>query len=327
MSLTSELKDPTSPIRQFLYGEFPNARALVGDARDTLASAMTIKPSGIVAWGTVGTAIDYRLRYYFRVTPSDEFGAYQGAAQVDPDTIGGMYPAGSRPLLPPGLADAFFAELDRHVAAVELVDRRLDGPQEASLNRYCYALALFEELFRAGTGIRSPLFFPAPVGDVGTLLAIPSQVAIDDLCCLSWAFFDGYAATISGAGEIALDPTFDGSKDVGGADADIILDGCLWEIKTSIKPNLDPFALYRLLGYTLLDYSDRHKIGSVAVYMARQQVLLKWPLTEFLAAMAGGSATELAGVRRRFQQVGQGVKASRYAGQTQLRLVKLPAAQ
>jgi hypothetical protein len=329
MSLTSHLKTPHSPVRQFLDAHFPNARAIVAGCREKLVGATTLRPAAPVAWSTVGTALDYRARYYFGVTPPEEFVAWKGAWQcahgvvarsargvarglVFDATTGEVtarwVSAEGEPL--PELDERsraefeemkrFFTALSRAVEEIDPVGRRLDGLQEAHLNRYCYVLALFEELFRAGTQIDSPLF-ALPKRGVDELLAVPPAHAIDDLCTLSWAFYTRFEGLLSRPA--VLNPTFDGSLDVGGADADLILDGCLIDIKATVKPRVDPLWLYQLLGYVLLDYTDRYRISEVAIYLARQQVTLRWPLDGFLASMAGGDVPALGEVRARFQGV------------------------
>src|SRR5437762_14355960 len=46
------------------------------------------------------------------------------------------------------------------VAEIKPVRRRLRGDKEKLLARYCYVLALFEQVIRAGLEIESPLFAP-----------------------------------------------------------------------------------------------------------------------------------------------------------------------
>ena len=75
---------------------------------------------------------------------------------------------------------------------------------------------------------------------------------------------------------------FRGGRDVGGADGDLILDGCLIDIKTTIKPIITKLYLYQIIGYALLDYDDTHKIHKLGLYMTRQNELLEWTVSELL---------------------------------------------
>jgi hypothetical protein len=47
--------------------------------------------------------------------------------------------------------------------------------------------------------------------------------------------------------------------------------------------------LYQLLGYVLLDYEDAHAIDSVAVYLSRQALVIRWPLDELLKTLLEGT--------------------------------------
>lgn len=80
MSLTSHLDDTKSPIRRFLCEEFPDTRTFLASARKQVRQAKIIKPEIAVRWGTVATALDYRIRYYFAVTPYKDLVAYRGAS-------------------------------------------------------------------------------------------------------------------------------------------------------------------------------------------------------------------------------------------------------
>ena len=91
----------------------------------------------------------------------------------------------------------------------------------------------------------------------------------------------------------ALNPKFGAaSMLVGGADADLVLDGCLIDIKTTKYPRLDPRDFYQLIGYYLLygfdgiDCSDSkttgHEINSLAIYFSRFGYLWKFSVDEVL---------------------------------------------
>ena len=95
-----------------------------------------------------------------------------------------------------------------------------------------------------------------------------------------------------------------GSGDVGGADFDLLVDGCLIDVKaTKDVGSLGgiPWA-WQLLGYTLLDYEDALKIRSVALYLARQGLLLEWPLGDFCEMLGDSKPSPLADLRRNFRR-------------------------
>ncbi|MGH2480861.1 MAG: hypothetical protein ACRDHW_14505, partial [Ktedonobacteraceae bacterium] len=71
---------------------------------------------------------------------------------------------------------------------------------------------------------------------VEELLALPAETWLDDLGALFNLFYSRHQYLL--IRPRVLNPTFAGSGDVGGADADMVVDGCLIDIKTSISPQL-----------------------------------------------------------------------------------------
>lgn len=303
MSLTSHLKDSQSPIRQFLYEHFPNTRPIVTEARTKLSDVSTIRPESRLPYGTIGTAIDYRLRYYFGVTKPMELVAGHGArilagspVKAADGTVRGL----GKPIMPKDLIVSFFASLDLVLDQAQPIGKKLDRAHEELLARYCVVLALFEEVFRAGPSPRSPLL-SRPHNDLNSFLEISEPHWVDDLCNMSWLFHDKLKRRLSEPA--VLNPTFDGSQHVGGADADLILNNILLDIKATINPRVEPSWLYQLLGYVLLDYSDEYKMKGIGLYLARQGVLFEWDITDLLDAVTEGTAPPLKELRSEFQEV------------------------
>jgi hypothetical protein len=184
---------------------------------------------------------------------------------------------------------------ERYVAG-----NRLSKEDEVQLLRYCLALATFESLSRGGDAVRGyiPPRFTAPDQSVEELLNDASDDCIADLLKLSTKFYENYGDLIQLPATI--NPTFSLGGIVGGADADIIVNGCLIDIKTTLNPfsDKDPtFPLYQLIGYVLLDENDKLHIDEVGVYFSRQATLIKWPLTSFLQKVSGNTGTDIRVVR------------------------------
>src|SRR5438128_4592589 len=79
MSLTSHLSDPASPIGQFIKQRFVQTTRLTKAANLQLKVAETLRPAlpGIsYPYAPIGTAIDYRIRYAFDVTPYQQLVAW-----------------------------------------------------------------------------------------------------------------------------------------------------------------------------------------------------------------------------------------------------------
>lgn len=128
-----------------------------------------------------------------------------------------------------------------------------------------------------------------------------SPDCVDDLCRLSWGFFDSQPALLRQ--QAILNPTFEGSRLVGGADADLIVEGCLIDIKATVNPlPFKPMDAYQLISYALLDFEDEYHITSVAVYLARQTMLLSWPVQDFVSLLSDGQSS-VESLRRDLRQV------------------------
>lgn len=84
MSLTAILANPDHPLTQFIDTRFPNIQRFLSGGRRRLWQADMIYPDKVPrsALRHIGRAFDYRLRYYFGVTPYHELVAYEGACHL-----------------------------------------------------------------------------------------------------------------------------------------------------------------------------------------------------------------------------------------------------
>lgn len=318
MSLTSHLSNPRDPVRAWIDARFPDIGALVADSRRSLRDATTVCAIDGRPPTTSGMAIDYRIRYAFAVTPPTGLIAYAGAAdvlsnillEIDPEhpALWRMSPGtgiGAQqavdPLasgLPPNPVSGFFARLADRIPVIAPVGRALDDAAERELSRYCFALGLFEEVGRIGTVAPGSLL--NAMGSTTTvdefLGAIP-DIWVEDLAQLAPLFLDGFGDRFGRPA--VLNPAFAQSRAVGGADADLISDGMLLEIKTTINPRIDGAWIRQLLGYLMLDTAGEFEITSLGLYLARQGRLLVWPLPDALDTIAG-QPVDLPAVRLEF---------------------------
>ena len=313
MSLSSHLKDKNSPVREFLRTEFPNSRAFLRDARKRVREANTVRPNMTVPWSTIGIALDYRIRYYFDITPHDKLVAYDGALHLSyqstvRDSSAGEITANPlAPTLKSGLR-VFFSRLDALVESISPVGRWLEDTEENELNRHCIVLALLEEVVRIGRlNPNSPLAgeeFDSYEG----LISIAEPHWIDDLKELSRMFYDNYSQLLEMP--CVLNPTFEGSANVGGADADLIVDDTLIDIKTYTRPVIEFDCIWQLLGYVLLDYGNHREIDGIGLYMARQGILIKWSLAEVIQELCVGEPPSLTELRMQFKELCTGFPIS-----------------
>ena len=296
-----------------MRAQFPNTRRVMALSRDRMGKdVQTCRPAGRVPYPLIGTVLDYRLRFYFpqigRHSSIKNLVCYAGAARACGGTI--VYNSADevQRFIPPTekrferfeenaleanvLLD-FFVNLEVLLRRLAPAQRRLERADEDMLQRYCVVMAALEVFFRIGYDRRSILLAPEPKATLGELLAAAEDAWIDDLRTLSWNFYDKFTPLLFQPS--CLNPTFDGSGFVGGADADLIVDGCLVDIKTTINPMQDADWIYQILGYVLLDWHDENHIQEVAVYLSRQSCLLRWPLDDLLSELMGkpGSLAEL----------------------------------
>lgn len=301
MSLTSHLDDKSSPIRHFLYENFPNTQPFLKESRQVIRTSTTLRPSGPVPYSTIGTALDYRLRYYFEVTPKEELVAWLGCLI----STGRTTLVADNPPINTELADEFFASLQDVLDTLQPKHRMLNRPDEERLAKYCFVLALFEQVFRAGLGIRSPLF-EQKFTNFQELLKLATMTSVNDMCELSFLFYEQFKGAFQSS--VVLNPAFAGSRDVGGADADFILDGNLVDIKATVNPKIDSIWIYQLLGYVLLDYNDEYGITSIGLYMARQGLSFEWSLQDVLNILGNDSTLSLTEIRGQFEEVAKNLK-------------------
>jgi hypothetical protein len=89
-----------------------------------------------------------------------------------------------------------------------------------------------------------------------------------------------------------LNPTFGyGSDLVGGADADLIVDGCLIDIKTTKKWSLSTDYIYQLIGYYILhrlneggiNERDTCQIKRVGIYFSRHGEMCAWDVNTIIS--------------------------------------------
>ena len=287
MSLTSELKNSNSLVSRFFNEKFPNTLNLVKDCNKSLRNIETIRPdvpASPMEYALLGTAIDYRFRYYFPATDYRELAAWKGANMIsreDSRFLSG--PNGSELYIPSDLISEFFDQLQTLLEELQPAGRQMESDNEAMICRYCIVLALFEQIFRSGPHPES-LLFKADLSSVEDLLHLSNFHWIEDLSAQSNLFYDNFMDRLSS--KYVLNPTFDGSQDVGGADADIILEDCLIDFKATIDPKIQKQWVYQLLGYSLLDYSDAYGLKRVAIYYSRQGVLKEWWLDDLIRKTA-----------------------------------------
>lgn len=317
MSLKGHLGDPNSPVRQHLEANYPHVdRLRFGVAQRTdetividgvtvpleTAAMFTpgearIPPPGDDEWypaGTAGTAFDYRIRYLFEAAEPASFVAEQGARLYSVRSRGDR-----RRALPVAWAE---------LAAALPRAARPAAPgtaEEHLLGKLCCVLAFYEQLYRMGPNSpgweHSPVVESGPKADLATLLSCVNHRLPTDVSAMT-DLFAGTQPELLRANHVVANPQFALSHDLGGADADLILDGLLLELKTTKRAGLLRRDWWQVLGYVLADTEDHHQIASVGIQYARHGYLWSFPLESFLQRLAGHDV-EPVDARRRFAEV------------------------
>jgi hypothetical protein len=263
MSLTSLLDDRSSVLGRWFRATFPN----VGFVQDSYAAhdpGVQPAPASAANPGTLGAAFDWLIRLI--LTPQPD-ATVLVAASVDGQSRSGRL-AWELLLAAP------------HVK---------DGEMAA---RWAWTAALVTEVVRVGLMPGSPLtrLSPAPTLDDAYLLT--PDLVIEELLTFARAAQSTVLPLIRQRGEpLRPGATLAGSADVGGADLDVVANGLLVELKTTLGPKrrdgsrrfaLSQVEIYQLLGYLLLDYTDSFRIDSCCIYNARWRTQVVWPVQQLL---------------------------------------------
>lgn len=267
--LSKDVKDPKTSIGQYLRSTFPNIKPLQAEYK-TLAGDLAVDSVGANA-GTVGTAVDLIVRLI-----------------LEPDET----PKSALALFP---YNATYHQVVNELAGISAHS----GDRELAA-RASWGLALCVNAYRAGPGFAPLVPDLVYSGDftVDNMLAQADDAAITELVALRELSNEHLIPKLNGP--YNLGPTFDlsepGSTQRIAAEADLIADGLLLDIKTALAPKnkagLRPEALkaenvYQLLGYVLLDYSNRYNINRVGIFSARYGTLATWPLARVTTLMSG----------------------------------------
>lgn len=151
MSLTSELDRKDGPVRVFMQENFPYLTAVRGRWRDALEGATTIAPdTSDFPWTRIGSAIDYRLRFFFDTPRFENLVAMNGARYL----LTRLVPEQERQAWIDRL-ETFAGYLEAQLEGSSSSDRVLPGQDEDRLCRLCFVLALLDEPYRSGRPLES----------------------------------------------------------------------------------------------------------------------------------------------------------------------------
>jgi len=333
MALTYHLTDRASPVRAFFAERFPHTRSLWFKDSGRPARALhtptsdgdlklyeldmigrqpaLVLPSEETAfpWALAGSALDYRLRFELERTDLGATSAAKGWAEV-------CLLNDRRDLEPDG---GVWAELREAIATVPTPGRSgsLTRRQELDLANYCAVLGMYEQVYRMG-GLTNRAVWEHPVVTLGptarltTLRGLVDERLATDVADMIGLARERAPALVS-ASDVLLGPGFARSRDLGGADADLIVDRALVEVKATKRTQLPPRVVWQVLGYLLADTDDEHRLEHVGWYFARHGLTWQFPVAEFCTRLAGGAAVDLAAERSAFARICRDLRERRRA--------------
>jgi hypothetical protein len=288
MSLTVELRDKTSAARTFIDREFPHLRQMSREINKSMRcfdGLEYFKHPDLYTYSVIGTAVDYRVRSFFTDAPYLAWPVQNGlltfkyvwTIDVDGRTIVNRFwgkPAEKLVPLFNRYSREFFKELRP--------TRRILSPRsEQMLCRYCALLARLDH-FRRGQDYYFWETMESGRFDIEGCLRLTEPRWIEDISQTAAAYQKKHAALIRTFSKVHHGKPLTGSVDVGGADFDIVIDGCLIDIKTTVRPKISTENLRQLVGYWLLDYQDRLGIRAAAVHLTRQNHEQRFEISDLL---------------------------------------------
>ena len=289
MSLTTGLKSPRTPLRQFLDRELSAGPKPLRDAfrvQHRTDHVLLPLPGVGTEAGTVGTAIDQRLRLAFTIAePIDT------ATLIGIECTGATY--GGLGLRMRAVGGELASRLTETVRRLDLANRgkpiERAHDEEEDLARMLLAASWYQVLARTPIGFAYTPLAGAALEDPGAftltrLLELPHRDMVADVVAQLHHSVDGPLDALrlrTRPSDCVAGPTFEGVDIT--ADADIVIDGMLLDFKSTKHPDcLTKRTAWQLLGYLLLDTTDRYRIDSLGLYLTRSGVLATWPVEEYL---------------------------------------------
>jgi len=231
---------------------------------DSLPNKLAFKVEGKIKatsltrnWATVGTAFDYAMRIKLLMLNEKCLG---GDASINAYLFEMVADTGVK-LFPNKRRKLFLQDFREKLSST------LRGKLEYhALLSDCIILAKLDSLYRVGQNFPDSINFEVDKDDIKDLenltsLIIPEQWIAKKQCLLN--------------------PTFgQSSRDIGGADADIIIDGKLIDIKTIKDFKKRREILRQLIGYHILNARENYINGNIellGIYFSRYGILYNFP--------------------------------------------------
>jgi hypothetical protein len=302
VSLTRLLRGGKNPVHDWFAENFRETHSVCTDANRHLREGSTKEPCAVPLLpgadaSLVGTAVGYLLSAHLCENALDATVATSSAQLLD-------RPLAGRIRFPPSLVERAVVERVRELHP--WTGQQLDGQRWSELCQLVCILARFEQVFRAGAAVLHHLVPPlAEHGDnLGELAAaLVEPPTLDDVGALGRATVEDLAH-IREARELFIGPTFAQSLALGGADADLIYDGTLLDLKSTSQAGVvGRVEVWQLLGYLFADTDDAYHVQRVGFAALRRRRTFFWTGQELIDALAGKPSAQVGEWRHEFTQL------------------------
>ena len=285
VSLTSHLNSKDSYLRGFLLDNFPATRPaaeMINRQLQDSSSTFVERVDGSDV-GLVGTAVGYVLQAVWDPHGlSRDTAASCGARLLDRRYHPRRFPVATR-------APELYEMAVEQLVAPPLDELSSHGRLQAAL-----MLARLEQAYRVGAGSRQGVeiardLFRAGSGSLSDRVNVfASPATVRDLDRVASAAISDLA-WLHGCNDVRFGPEFTQSAALRGADADIIADGQLLELKAgaSARGVAARLSLWQTLGYVLADSDDAYRIETVSLVALRRRTRFGCPVQDYLELLAG----------------------------------------
>lgn len=293
MSLTSELRDPNSILGAFLRKYLEPKNVIQGINNRIRASMAVPLRSGVKAANLIGTAIDYRIRLYFKEDPFYRLVAWKGLfgnASILENAMWYKFQNG---------ALEYFARFNDDLERLKPMGKLLSSKDEDLLCRHCLVLAKLEHAYRSGGYTVSSEASEQDRKFFGNFSYTNSRESgwrikkvlnsfftkeLNEIKDMSRLFFENKQDWIK-TKRVSLNPTFERGAAFGGADGDLIIDEIYYEIKSTMS-GIQGRDVFQIMLYPLLDETSAYVIKKTGFYLARCGFAVEWPLEELYKKVA-----------------------------------------
>lgn len=298
VALTDPVDNRQPSWREWFEAHFPAVEPLQQAFREQMLAMPghheQPRHASPLALSLSGTGLEHRMRYLLDNEPPLDR-AVHGSTVL----IGSAHHSDADRHRLQEVFERFIDDHRARVARIRPANRTPSESDERTLAADCVVLGLMEQPVLAD-GSRVPELTGHLAGLSGPddLLAVVPPAVIDDMVALATVGIARLRPLCEAASTVALAGTtrLDGTSAAGMLIGDVLL-----ELRTTMRPSPHRKWFYELLSSALLTFADEFEIRTAGFYLARQDVLVTWPIAELISTAAGDPDVTVEQARREFQ--------------------------